>query len=227
MPMTLPHIGEMLPLGSNAMPKASRARSWRCHRRPTKRLQKWRSAITCHLVRLVLATDCWASSLDHSDDVVNGLPAGSRSWIYALLARYRADGEAAFEPRSRRPGTCPRAIPDATAGLITELRKDLAERGPDAGPQTIAWHLKHHHQIRVSPATRDRVRSRCHTRCPPEITGSRRDPPAIACRIACVAHTHIHAFLGIFHRGWMAAMIDCVNSLLGEPNLARVVWVID
>jgi transposase len=27
----------------------------------------------------------------------------ARSWIYTLLARHRAEGEAAFEPRSRRP----------------------------------------------------------------------------------------------------------------------------
>lgn len=26
----------------------------------------------------------------------------SRSWVHVLLARYRAEGEAAFEPRSRR-----------------------------------------------------------------------------------------------------------------------------
>ena len=32
----------------------------------------------------------------------------ARSWVYALLARYRAEGEAAFEPRSRRPKTSPR-----------------------------------------------------------------------------------------------------------------------
>jgi transposase len=38
----------------------------------------------------------------------------ARSWIYALLARYRAEGEAAFEPRSRRPKTSP-ARPSATA----------------------------------------------------------------------------------------------------------------
>ena len=39
-------------------------------------------------------------------------PSGSRGgrrygvspgWIYKLLARYRVEGEAAFEPRSRRP----------------------------------------------------------------------------------------------------------------------------
>jgi transposase InsO family protein len=77
----------------------------------------------------------------------------ARSWVYALLARYRAEGEAAFEPRSRRPKTSPLAISDATVELITALRKDLAGRGLDAGPHTICWHLEHHHRIRVSPAT--------------------------------------------------------------------------
>jgi transposase InsO family protein len=84
----------------------------------------------------------------------------ARSWIYALLARYREEGEAAFEPRSRRPKTSPRAIPDATASLITEVRKDLAGRGLDAGPQTIAWHLAHRHGLRVSPATVSRYLAR-------------------------------------------------------------------
>jgi transposase len=35
----------------------------------------------------------------------------ARSWIYALPGRYRAEGEAASGPRSRRPKTCPRAVP--------------------------------------------------------------------------------------------------------------------
>jgi transposase InsO family protein len=84
----------------------------------------------------------------------------ARSWIYALLARYREEGEEAFEARSRRPKTSPRAIPDVAVGLITEVRKDLASRGLDAGPQTIAWHLGHHHGIRVSPATVSRYLAR-------------------------------------------------------------------
>jgi transposase len=29
----------------------------------------------------------------------------ARSWVYALLARYQDEGEAAFEPRPRRPKT--------------------------------------------------------------------------------------------------------------------------
>jgi transposase InsO family protein len=77
----------------------------------------------------------------------------ARSWIYALLARHRAEGEAAFEPRSRRPKTSPAAIPDHVADLIVALRKDLAGQGLDAGPHTIAWHLDHHHQRKVSAAT--------------------------------------------------------------------------
>src|SRR6266487_4892981 len=77
----------------------------------------------------------------------------ARSWIYALGARYQAEGEAAFEPRSRRPKSSPRAIPEATADLIVRLRKELAGQGLDAGPHTIGWHLRHDHQLRVSPAT--------------------------------------------------------------------------
>jgi transposase len=84
----------------------------------------------------------------------------ARSWIYALLARYRAEGEAAFEPRSRRPKTSPTAISDRAVELITELRKELAGRGLDAGPHTIARHLEHHHQIKVSAATISRYLTR-------------------------------------------------------------------
>ncbi|HEX7992523.1 MAG TPA: integrase core domain-containing protein, partial [Streptosporangiaceae bacterium] len=65
----------------------------------------------------------------------------------------RAEGAAAFEPRSRRPKTSPKAISGETVDLIIGLRKDLAGRGLDAGPDTIAWHLEHHHKTVVSPAT--------------------------------------------------------------------------
>jgi transposase InsO family protein len=76
-----------------------------------------------------------------------------RSWVYRLKARYRAEGEAAFAPRSRRPATSPTAIPDSTVELIMRLRKELAEQGLDAGPDTICWHLRRHHGVAVSPAT--------------------------------------------------------------------------
>jgi Transposase and inactivated derivatives len=77
----------------------------------------------------------------------------SKGWVSKLIARYRAEGEAAFEPRSRRPKTSPNAIDAATVELILRLRKQLSEQGLDAGPDTIAWHLQHHHQVTVSRAT--------------------------------------------------------------------------
>src|SRR5215831_4865241 len=84
----------------------------------------------------------------------------ARSWVYELLDRYRAEGEAAFEPRSRRPKTSPSATSPGTVELIVRLRKDLAGQGLDAGPHTIAWHLEHHHRIRVSAATVSRYLAR-------------------------------------------------------------------
>jgi transposase InsO family protein len=77
----------------------------------------------------------------------------SEGWVSKLITRYRAEGEAAFEPRSRRPHTSPTAIPTATLDLILQLRNRLSTAGLDAGPDTIAWHLEHHHQTKVSVAT--------------------------------------------------------------------------
>ena len=84
----------------------------------------------------------------------------ARSWVHALLARYRDEGEAAFQPRSRRPKTSPSAIAPGTVELIARLRKELAGQGLDAGPQTITWHLDHHHQLKVSAATVSRYLTR-------------------------------------------------------------------
>ena len=84
----------------------------------------------------------------------------SQSWVSRLVARYRTDGEAAFQPRSRRPKTSPTAIGPATVTLISDLRGTLITAGLDAGPDTIAWHLAHHHNTRVSPATISRYLTR-------------------------------------------------------------------
>jgi transposase InsO family protein len=84
----------------------------------------------------------------------------SQGWVSKLVARYRAEGEAAFQPRSRRPKATPAAIADQAAELIVALRKELAGQGLDAGPDTIRWHLAHHHQIRVSRATVSRYLAR-------------------------------------------------------------------
>lgn len=84
----------------------------------------------------------------------------SRSWVYELVARYRAEGEAAFEPLSRRPHTSPKAIGLETVELIVRLRKELTDAGLDAGPATIGWHLTHHHQLTVSESTIARTLTR-------------------------------------------------------------------
>jgi hypothetical protein len=76
-----------------------------------------------------------------------------RAWVYKLKARYEAEGEAAFEPRSRRPRTSPTSLDAATVELILELREKLATVGLDAGPDTIAWHLARHHRITASRST--------------------------------------------------------------------------
>jgi transposase InsO family protein len=77
----------------------------------------------------------------------------SKGWVSKLVARYRAEGAAAFEPRSRRPRTSPKATASETVELIIELREKLTAVGLDAGPHTIAWHLQQHHKITVSTAT--------------------------------------------------------------------------
>jgi transposase InsO family protein len=77
----------------------------------------------------------------------------SQSWVSRLVARFQNVGEAAFEPRSRRPHTSPTRLAQTTIELIVELREKLVSKGLDAGPHTIAWHLAHHHQLRVSVAS--------------------------------------------------------------------------
>jgi len=74
----------------------------------------------------------------------------SQGWISRLVKRYRLEGEAAFEPRSRRPNTSPTRLAQSTIDLILELHENLAGKGLDHGPQTIAWHLTHHHGLSVS-----------------------------------------------------------------------------
>jgi transposase InsO family protein len=74
----------------------------------------------------------------------------SQGWISKLVKRYRLEGAAAFEPRSRRPHTSPSRLAQSTIDLIIGLRGQLAGKGLDHGPHTIAWHLEHHHGLTVS-----------------------------------------------------------------------------
>src|SRR4051812_22926943 len=76
------------------------------------------------------------------------------------MARYAAEGEAAFEPRSRRPRSSPRATAPDTVELVLRLRKQLADSGLDAGADTLGWHLTHRHQLTLSRATIHRILTR-------------------------------------------------------------------
>ncbi len=88
----------------------------------------------------------------------------SRSWLYELVARYRAGGEEALTARSRRPRSSPTRVPTAMEDEIVALRKALAEDGLDAGAHTIHYHLLCRHRRRrksvPSVATIWRVLSR-------------------------------------------------------------------
>lgn len=59
----------------------------------------------------------------------------SKGWMSKLVARYRAEGEAAFEPRSRRPRASPAPIDADTVELIVRLRKELTDQGRGRGRQ--------------------------------------------------------------------------------------------
>jgi transposase InsO family protein len=76
-----------------------------------------------------------------------------RSWIYKLLARYRAGGLDALQPRSRRPRSCKHETSPAMVAAIVKLRRELSAQGHDAGAETIAYHLSEVHEEIPSVST--------------------------------------------------------------------------
>jgi transposase InsO family protein len=84
----------------------------------------------------------------------------SRRWVQTLVARYQAEGQAAFEPRSRRPHSSPCRTAGPVEDAILALRKELAGHGLDAGAETIAWHLRERSGSAPSTATIWRVLTR-------------------------------------------------------------------
>ena len=83
-----------------------------------------------------------------------------RSWIYKLLARYRAEGDAGLAPRSRRPHSSPSRLGAEVDEEIVLLRKQLVEEGLDGGAVTIHWHLARRHDVVPSVSTIWRVLGR-------------------------------------------------------------------
>ena len=66
----------------------------------------------------------------------------TRFWVQTLVKRFDAEGEMAFEPRSRRPRSNPRQVGLEVEDQIIRLRKTLTRMGLDAGAETIAAHLQ-------------------------------------------------------------------------------------
>jgi transposase InsO family protein len=69
----------------------------------------------------------------------------SASWLFKLLRRYRLEGPAGLEQRSRRPKSSPTRISDLYEDEIVALRKELTDAGFDAGAGTIHFHLSKRH----------------------------------------------------------------------------------
>ena len=65
----------------------------------------------------------------------------SRETFYVWRRRYRADGLAGLEPKSRAPRSNPARTSAEIEDVIVSLRKELADLGVDDGPATIQWHL--------------------------------------------------------------------------------------
>jgi transposase InsO family protein len=79
------------------------------------------------------------------------------SWLFKLLRRYRLEGEAGLEPRSRRPRRSPTRIGDVWEDEIVSVRKELLDDGLDAGADTIRYHLGKRHRRVPSTSTIWRV----------------------------------------------------------------------
>jgi transposase InsO family protein len=83
-----------------------------------------------------------------------------RSWIYKLLARYRAGGYGALERRSRAPRNSPNRTPAEVAKAIVALREQLSAEGHECGAQTIAHHLTQRSDVVPSVSTIWRILKR-------------------------------------------------------------------
>jgi transposase InsO family protein len=76
----------------------------------------------------------------------------SKTWLYELIARYEAEGEAGLIPRSRRPHHSPTKVADLYEDEIVRLRKELDAEGLDAGAETIRVHLERAHRRAQIPS---------------------------------------------------------------------------
>ncbi|WP_336644749.1 IS481 family transposase [Microbacterium sp. USHLN186] len=67
----------------------------------------------------------------------------SKTLVHKLHHRWLTEGEAAYQPRSRRPRSTPNRTPESVRLRVIALRDELTAQGLDAGADTIAAHLSH------------------------------------------------------------------------------------
>lgn len=65
----------------------------------------------------------------------------SKTLVHKLHHRWLAEGDAAYEPRSRRPQSSPNRTPEHVRDHVLTLRDQLVVDGLDAGADTISEHL--------------------------------------------------------------------------------------
>ena len=81
----------------------------------------------------------------------------SRQYLHRLLARYRDEGLDGLDARSRAPLSSPQAVTGRVRGRVVQLRRALTAAGTDAGPVTIAWHLRQEGLTSPSTSTIRRI----------------------------------------------------------------------
>jgi transposase len=84
----------------------------------------------------------------------------SRRWVMTLVQRFLTEGEAALQPRSRRPRSSPAKTSETVEDEIVAIRKQLDELGHDNGAETIAEQLRRRHGRSPSVSTIWRVLNR-------------------------------------------------------------------
>ena len=99
-----------------------------------------------HTSNKVIVETILATGMSHKDAAA--LFNVSTRWIRELIHRYRTGGYQALEPRSRRPHSNPRQVPESTVKTILDIRQHLENTGQDNGAHTIRWHLQ---QQKITP----------------------------------------------------------------------------
>lgn len=99
-----------------------------------------------HTSNKVIVETILATGMSHKDAAA--LFNVSTRWIRELLHRHREGGYQALQPRSRRPHSNPRQVPESTVKTILEIRQHLENTGQDNSAHTIRWHLQ---QQKITP----------------------------------------------------------------------------